>query len=290
MLLAGMVALVSPVAAQDFWLQPGVLRAEPGGPIPLSLLVGHGRERERSAMPLRRILRLEAMAPGGARIDLRERLHLGAAKGDATVRLDAPGVYVIALTSDEGASSCLPAEKFNAYLAEEGLTPAIEQRKRQGRMQAEGIERYGRRTKALVQVGPPSRQAQPHLARPIGQTLELVPEANPYASTSPARLPVRAYHQGRPLAGALVKLIDRDAHARALAAQRGMDTPAGRRRGRGFRDRLLEPELRLSNGRRRQLTAAAHARDPCAAAAGAYAAARSLTSGKSTGTASATLT
>jgi uncharacterized GH25 family protein len=209
-----------PAAAHDFWIQPETFRVAPGAAVPLVLQVGHGKDRERSAMPRSRILRLDALGPGRRRTDLREGLHPGARHGDATARFDTPGVHVVALATDEGAISRLPAAKFNAYLAEEGLTPAATVRKRTGRTQAEGVERYGRRTKTLVQVGTPDRKPQPHVTRPVGLTLELVPEANPYAVPRPAHLPVRVYYQGRPLAGALVKRIDLDNDATPAQALR----------------------------------------------------------------------
>ncbi len=219
-LLSGIAALAAPAIAHDFWIQPDAFRVAPGSTVPLTLQVGHGTDRERSAMPLKRILRFEAIAPGGHRIDLRKDLRVGGAKADATARFTTPGLYVVALTTDEGAISKLPADKFNAYLAEEGLTPAATLRKRLGRTQSEGVERYGRRTKTFVQVGAPDGKAQAHATRPVGLTLELVPEANPYALPRAARLPVRVYWQGRPLAGALVKRIDLDNDAVPLESRR----------------------------------------------------------------------
>lgn len=219
-LLAGVAALAAPALAHDFWIQPKAFRVAPGGAVPLSLQVGHGTERERSAMPQQRIVRLEAVAPGGSRIDLRQSLHMGKAQGDASVRFAKPGLYVLAMTTDDTAISRLPAAKFNEYLAEEGLTPAAAFRKKLGRTRAEGVERYGRRTKTLVQVGAPDGKPQPHVTKPVGLTLELVPETNPYAVPRPARLPVRVYYQGKPLAGALVKRINLDQGASPVESVR----------------------------------------------------------------------
>lgn len=209
-LLVCAAACAAPVLAHDFWIQPDTFRVAPGADVPLILQVGHGKDRERSAMPRARIVRLDAIGPSGQRTDLRGKLHLGGKAGDATTRLTTPGVHVMAMATDDTAISRLPAAQFNKYLAEEGLTPAATLRRQLGRTEAEGVERYGRRTKTLVQVGAPGARAQPQVTRPLGLTLELVPEANPYALPRPASLPVRVYYQGRPLAGALVKRIDLD--------------------------------------------------------------------------------
>jgi uncharacterized GH25 family protein len=44
--------------------------------------------------------------------------------------------------------------------------------------------------------------------------LEIVPERSPYAQPRPTQLPVRVFFEGRPLAGALIKLtqLEQDAH------------------------------------------------------------------------------
>lgn len=217
---ASLAVMATPLLAHDFWVQPDAFQVGPGDSVPFSIQVGHGKDRERSAMPRRRILRFDAVAPGGRTLDLQDRLHLGEKRGDASASFDATGTYLVVLATDEGAISRLPAEKFNKYLDEEGLTPAKSLRERQGRTQAEGVERYGRRAKTLLQVGPATAKAQPHVSRPVGLTLELVPEVDPYAMPRPSHLPIRVYYQGRPLAGALVKRIDLDNDALPLETRR----------------------------------------------------------------------
>jgi uncharacterized GH25 family protein len=184
-----------PAAAHDFWIQPQAFQVAPGAEVGISLQVGDGPDRQRSAIPLRRILRFEAVGPDGAARDLKGALALGGA------RFAAPGTYVLALATDAGGRSRQAAAKFNAYLAEEGLTPAIEARA--GRMDRDGSERYGRAAKAIVQVGDGDPAA---VTQSVGLPLEIVPLANPYAR--PDRLPVRVLFEGRALAGALVKLTD----------------------------------------------------------------------------------
>lgn len=205
-LLMAVVALASPAAAHDFWVQPQAYRVEPRVETPLTLQVGHGPMRQRSQIPSRRIVRFAAVGPDGRATDLRGGLRLGEAARDGTLKFDQPGTQVVVFETDSAAQSHLPALRFNDYLAAEGLTPAIALRARTGRTGAEGSEAYGRVSKAIVQVGSGGGQGQ--VTRPVGLPLEIVPEVSPYALPRPSALPVRVIYRGRPLAGALVKLTD----------------------------------------------------------------------------------
>ncbi|GAA0703880.1 DUF4198 domain-containing protein [Dokdonella soli] len=199
---------VSSVMAHDFWLQPAAYWQQPGATTALTLQVGHGPFRQRSPIPLGRITRFGAIAPNGSAIDLRGNLHPGRATEDGILRFADPGTYVLALETDARAQSHLPAIRFNDYLEVEGLTPALEQRRRTHRMDADGSENYSRCAKSIVQVGPADPVAQAQVTRPLGLPLEIVPEQSPYLQPRSATLPVRVFYEGQPLQGALVKLTD----------------------------------------------------------------------------------
>jgi uncharacterized GH25 family protein len=203
-LLAMLAAL--PASGHDFWVQPDSFRPAPDAVLPLTLQVGHGPYRQRSPLPVRRIIRFQDVAPDGTISDLRTALHPGEADEDGAVRLTAPGTHVLVLETDDRAQSHLPALRFNDYLTVEGLTPALELRRVRHGMDADGAETYSRRAKVLVRVGSGGSRAQ--ATRALGLTLEIVPEVDPYAEPRPADLPVRVYYEGQPLAGALVKLTD----------------------------------------------------------------------------------
>src|SRR5690349_20677426 len=119
----------------------------------MTLQVGHGPSRQRSPISLSRITHFDAIAPTGAKIDLRNALQLGDNEADGHLRFDAPGAYVLVLETDARAQSHLPAIRFNDYLRSEGLSPALEQRERTHRMDADGSEHYSRAAKSIVQVG-----------------------------------------------------------------------------------------------------------------------------------------
>jgi uncharacterized GH25 family protein len=192
--------------AHDFWLQPTEFWPQPTARTSVTLQLGHGPARQRSPIRANRITRFEAIAPGGTTIDLRGNLHPGGRAEDGELRFQTPGTYVLVLETDNAAQSNLPAIRFNDYAKVEGLTPALQERMRTGRMNADASESYSRRAKAIMQVGPTRTAAQSQVTRPVGLPLEIVPERDPYAEPRGTSLPVRVLYEGRPLAGALVKL------------------------------------------------------------------------------------
>ena len=216
-LLIGLCALSA--AAHDFWVQPSEYWPMPRAVTSMTLQVGHGSSRQRSPIPLHRITRFEAISPTGTVIDLRENLRLGGDAKDGDFQFQDPGAYVVVLETNDHAHSRLPALRFNEYLKVEGLTPAVEQRRRTHHMDADGIERYSRRAKSIVQVGSPGVGSQAQVTRPLGLPLEIVPELSPYAEPRPATFPMRVIYEGRPLAGALVKLTNLEHDAAPLEMQ-----------------------------------------------------------------------
>ena len=202
-----------PAEAHDFWLQPERFTLAPNTAMPLTLQVGHGPYRQRSQIPLRRIIRFAAIGEDGAAIDLRASLHPGAASNDGMLTLRQPGTHVLLLETDSKAQSHLPALRFNDYLRVEGLTPALAARERNQRTHADGSENYSRCAKALVQVG---TELSGRVTAPLGLPLEIIPMLNPYAERQSARLPIEIQYFGKPLAGATVKLTDLEHDAEPL--------------------------------------------------------------------------
>ena len=210
-------------AAHDFWVQPESFRVQPGSVTPITLQVGHGPYRQRSPISATRIARFDAIGPNGSLLDLRAWLHPGTGAEDGNFRLESPGTYLLVMETDNKAQSHLPALRFNDYLQVEGLTPALEQRIRMKRMDADGSECYSRRAKVLVQVGDDdpdaARAAQQAITQPAGLPLEIVPEQNPYSEPRPASLSVRVLFERRPLARALVKLTRLEHDSAPFATQ-----------------------------------------------------------------------
>jgi uncharacterized GH25 family protein len=116
-----------------------------------------------------------------------------------------PGLLVIGYRSNPSAVE-LAAEKFNQYLREEGLEAIAALRASRNETGAGAHELFSRCAKSLVLSGTPSAAQND---RPLGFTLELVAERNPYALRANEDLPVRLMYENRPLAEVLVVAMNR---------------------------------------------------------------------------------
>ena len=201
------VAATRPGEAHDFWVQPGDYWVAPGAGTSVILCIGHGSYRQRSPIPVDRIMRFEAVGPDGAREDLRASLQLREPRDDGTVVFRKPGTYLLVLQTDARAYSLLPAIRFNEYLRVEGLIPALLFRERTHRTNTDGSEAYSRQAKTIIRVGAEPDSAA-SVTRPLGLPLEIVPDVDPYAEPAAKKLPVHVLYHGLPLSGALVKLTN----------------------------------------------------------------------------------
>lgn len=193
----------TPARAHDFWLQPESFSPAPQQPVRFELLVGHGEDRQRSKIPLRRILRYDRVGPDGARIDLRGDLALDGDYLEARETL-APGTHVFVLETDNAAHNHMPADQFEAYARLEGLALVLETRKRLEASADDGSEIYRRCAKTIVRVGD-DRAAQ--VSQPVGLTLEIVPDGAPAGA---GKLGFTVLFRGAPLPGARIALTDLD--------------------------------------------------------------------------------
>jgi uncharacterized GH25 family protein len=212
------LSLAGTAAAHDFWLQPRSWRAVPGVAMPISFEVGHGDARERWAAGADKLASLREHSRAGT-VDLRRLFRPGGAQPHLTRTFRREGLHIVSMVSGDSVSN-LPAIRFNNYLREEGLTPAIVARARAQRTNASGREHYSRRAKALIQVGRRTSTDDVLATRPIGLTLEVVPLLNPYSPLPNHVLPLQILFEGRPLAGALVKLTLLESDARPLQTRR----------------------------------------------------------------------
>ena len=196
LLALGIALSADPLLAHDLWIEPSSFSPPPGQVVGVRLRVGVDLAGD--PLPLMpRLVKQFIVADAAGRGPIAGR---GGAEPAGAFRAQEPGLLVVAYHSDSSRVE-LAADKFNAYLAEEGLDAIVALRAERGETGAPVRERFARCAKGLVLVGPPSDM---QVDRRLGCPLELVAEHNPYALDAGSDLPVRLSYEDRPLAGALV--------------------------------------------------------------------------------------
>jgi uncharacterized GH25 family protein len=202
--------LATAALAHEFWLQPASFRVAVGATVPIRLLVGAnfaGETWPRPTRRVRRFVRFGAANPADS-TDLRPALLADSVA--PTLRCPKAGTQLVVLTSAPSFIE-LPADKFTAYLREEGLDNALRYRQQQGETSTKpGREAYRRCAKTLVlataSARAPASPADTTYRRVLNLPLELVPEQNPFRLRAGASLTVRVLRGGQPVPGALVQV------------------------------------------------------------------------------------
>ena len=210
-----LVFIATSAMGHDFWLQPQTFRTKTGVGLPITALIGHGDDRGRWEADANRVVMLKSTGPNGT-VDLRGEFKQRGAGSHFAPVFAKKGSHVLYMQTNH-APSILPANQFNDYAKEEGLTPILQYREQLGTTQSEGREIYSRRAKALIRVGSMTRRGDPRTTKAVGLTLEIVPERDPYALGKSRNLPVRIFYEGKALPGATVKLTNLNADEKPVA-------------------------------------------------------------------------
>ncbi len=119
-----------------------------------------------------------------------------------------PGTHVLAYESHPS-QIVLSADKFHAYLHDEGLDAIIKRREANGTATQPGRERFRRSAKLLLRVGDKSDDAY---AVRTQQRVENTPTSDPLSAAVGDLLCFKVTFDGKPLAGDLVKAWHRRGH------------------------------------------------------------------------------
>ncbi|MFM7403452.1 MAG: DUF4198 domain-containing protein [Erythrobacter sp.] len=212
-LCAAALTLSTAATAHTFWLQPSVHSATSGEDVSVAFRLGDAGKESDWALHWERVASLRLYGPDRVIDQLATIRPTGPdERGGALITAPAaPGSYILGFESNPSLSD-LKAEPFNEYLAHEGLSAVAAHRQAIGAMGANGTESYARRAKALLQVGDAKTA---NVTQPIGQTLEIVPLANPFTLAAGDALDVQVLWRGAPLEGAQVAVIRPDAKHQA---------------------------------------------------------------------------
>ncbi len=199
--LLGALWLTSAAQAHEFWMTPDRFSPPVRGAVELSLWVGENFRGDPVGFgrPMAESLRWYSQS---GELQLTPQLPDSLDQGSVALAFEHAGTQLIALDTQPFTIE-LSADTFNAYLREEGLERVIAQRNARGQGAQPGRERYRRHVKTLLSVGGKTDAVS---GVRTGQTLEIVPLANPQRLKPGDALAVEVLFRGAPLQGALVKV------------------------------------------------------------------------------------
>ena len=206
-------------AAHDYWIEASHFWLQPGDRLLLYLRVGEYLAGQPAAFSLGRVMRFHIDNLAG-------RFEVLPLQRDPAgmARLTESGLQVVSFENKPTYLE-LPGDRFNSYLQAEGLDGILETRQQTGASDQLGKESYSRCAKSLLWVGsdPPADGDASLHDKPVGLTLELLPETNPYALQAPAPLTVQLLYEGQPVTGALVMALNKSAPHEVQRVESGPD-------------------------------------------------------------------
>jgi uncharacterized GH25 family protein len=214
--LAALALLAAPpLLSHDFWIEPSSFHPAVGSRLAISLRVGEHFRGE----PVPRMDPLIA------------RFVLASASGETSiggfpgtdpagfVRVAVPGFLLVGYRSNRSPITLEP-EKFEKYLADEGLDGVLKARAERGEHGKAGVEVYSRCAKSLIAANGAGGSG---FDRILGLTLEIIAEEDPFKLRGEGTMRFRVLYEGKPLASALVKAIALDDPDSTLALRSGAD-------------------------------------------------------------------
>lgn len=186
--------------AHEFWIETAPAVPAAAAPMLMSLWVGQNFTGERVGVTASHAKSLRVLSAAGSR-DLGALVPTGSMLPALRISFPQAGSNVLAYESHPS-QVVLDADKFHAYLRDEGLDWVIRQREAAGTADTPGRERFRRSAKALIAVAGKSDGAS---TTPSGQRLEIRPLEDPLARAAGDTLLLELRFDGEPRAGVLVK-------------------------------------------------------------------------------------
>lgn len=191
------------VQAHEFWLQPDKFLYQKGEVLKLNFMVGEDFTGERWDLKRHRLVRFDHHA-GSYSNGLIEAVVPGEGN-NLEIKLEHEGTHLFVMQSNNAFIE-LEAEKFNAYLKEDGLEDILAYRTKTNTLDKGAREYYQRSAKLLVQAG---NKPDETFNKTVGTPIEIIPVTNPYALKQGAEMKFQVVFEGKPLAFTLVKVWNR---------------------------------------------------------------------------------
>ena len=195
------LAMLSNAAnAHEFWTEARPFSPAPGSDSHLYMFVGQYFDGVQVGYVTTHTTMLKHYSVEGVE-DLIGKVPAVEAVGEIPVTIRHAGAHLIAFDSVPNPIT-LSADKFEAYLHDEGLDPIIAQRAAAGNTALPGRERFRRNTKTLLRAG---GRSDATFAVRTNQRLEIVPLNDPLTQPAGASLRFKLYFDGKPVRDAILR-------------------------------------------------------------------------------------
>jgi uncharacterized GH25 family protein len=187
-------------SSHEFWMQLQKFIFNKGEVAGIDFMVGENFQGERWNLKRHRVVRLEQHTLAGLNTislptDTSRRPVL-----DVTLKNE--GTHLIVMQSNNAYLE-LEAEKFNAYLKEDGLEDIINHRTTTNTLDKPSREHYQRNTKLLLKCGATPDETY---SKEIGLPLEIIPVTDPYKTKQGDELKFKILFEGKAHGFSLVKV------------------------------------------------------------------------------------
>lgn len=204
--------------AHDFWIEPQSFAIEEPGDVVLDVFVGHGDDKTSWPVAPHRIIGLRSLGPDGYTTHVTGPDML---KAPTSLTLGSPGTHLVFIETTNSFSE-LPADRFDSYVADEGIRPIEIDRQLKRLNDKPGKELYSRRGKTLIEVGCEAGSSDVWQTE-AGLTLEIIPRANPLTWQTGTPLPVEVRFHGAPVQGATMHVTNLEDETVSFTAKTGED-------------------------------------------------------------------
>ncbi len=198
-----LLTVLTIAGAHEFWLYPSGFFFKRGERLVVNFMVGENFMGEPWDLKKNRVEKLELHQLSKS-INLTDSVKEGN-KENLSYTLKEEGTLLLTMQSNNAFIE-LDAEKFNAYLKEDGLEEILEHRTKTNTTSNKAKEFYSRYTKLLVQVGDKKDDT---FKKVVGFPIEIIPDANPYSLKVGDPVKFKILFHGKPLFGVKVKVWNR---------------------------------------------------------------------------------
>jgi uncharacterized GH25 family protein len=189
------------VSGHEFWIQPDKFLYKRGETVNMKFFVGENFEGKNWTGNKDKVQNLELFFEDVKDTNLHKNLTDAIGDSLRVVMMD-EGTVVVTMNTKNSFIE-LDADKFNAYLKEDGLNEALDWRMKNNDTAKAGREYYQRSVKTILQIG---NKYNNTYKKKTSLPLDIIPDDNPYNAAKDGNFKVKLFFNGEALKNTKVKV------------------------------------------------------------------------------------